>query len=62
MVRGSLSTWQKEWAERLIWFMAVTQYLVHGGDVISPQRKLGHSSLTMTDRNVHLVSDQAAII
>ena len=35
---------------------------VHGGDVISLQRKLGHSSLMMTDRYVHLASDQAAII
>ena len=41
---------------------SATNYLVHGGDVISLQRKLGHSSLTMTDRYVHLASDRAAII
>jgi len=39
---------------------SATNYLVNGGDVISLQRKLGHSSLTMTDRYVHLASDQAA--
>jgi site-specific recombinase XerD len=39
-----------------------THYLVNGGDVISLQGKLAHSSLTMTDRYVHLASDQAAII
>ena len=41
---------------------AATQYLVHGGDVISLQRKLGHAGLEMTSRYVHLASDQAAAI
>jgi len=39
---------------------SATEYLANGGDVISVQRKLGHSRLTMTDRCVHLASDQAA--
>ena len=30
--------------------------------MISLQRKLGHSSLVMTDRFVHIASDQAVII
>jgi integrase/recombinase XerD len=41
---------------------SATNYLVHGGDLISLQRKLRQSSLTMTDRYIHLASDQAAII
>ena len=39
-----------------------TQHLAHGGDVISLQRKHGRPSLALTDRYVHLASDQAAII
>jgi hypothetical protein len=39
---------------------SAANYLVHGADVISLQRKLGHSAPTMTHRYVHLASDQAA--
>jgi site-specific recombinase XerD len=41
---------------------AATQYLVHGGDVLSLQRKLGHAGLEMTNRYAHLASDQLAVI
>jgi site-specific recombinase XerD len=41
---------------------AATQYLVQGGDVLSLQRKLGHAGLEMTNRYVHLASDQLAAI
>lgn len=41
---------------------AATQYLVHGGDVLSLQRKLGHAGLEMTNRYVHLAADQLAVI
>jgi site-specific recombinase XerD len=39
---------------------SATNYLVHGGDVNTLQRKLRHSSLTVTDRYDHLASEQAA--
>jgi site-specific recombinase XerD len=39
-----------------------TQYLANGGDVISLQRRLGHAGLEMTNRYVHLASDQLAAI
>jgi hypothetical protein len=38
------------------------QQMVHGGDVISLPRKLGHSGSEMTKRCVHLASDQLAAI
>jgi site-specific recombinase XerD len=41
---------------------AATQYLVHGGDVISLQRKLGHSGLEMTTRSVHVAAQEMAAI
>ena len=41
---------------------AATQYLVAGGDVISLQRKLGHSGLEMTNRYVHFAAQEMAAI
>jgi integrase/recombinase XerC/integrase/recombinase XerD len=41
---------------------AATQYLVHGGDAITLQHKLGHSGLDMTNRYVHFASAQLAAI
>ncbi len=41
---------------------AATQYLVAGGDAISLQHKLGHTTLTMTSRYVHLAKQQLAAI
>jgi site-specific recombinase XerD len=41
---------------------AATQYLVAGGDAISLQQKLGHTTLTMTSRYVHLASEHLAAI
>jgi site-specific recombinase XerD len=41
---------------------AATQYLVHGGDVISLQRKLGHAGLEMTNRYVHFAAQELAAI
>ena len=41
---------------------SATQYLVHGGDVISLQRKLGHAGIKMTNLYVHLASDQLVAI
>jgi len=47
---------------RLLLHASATDWLIHSGDMIDLQRKLGHSSLTMTDRYVHLASDKAATI
>jgi len=41
---------------------SATQYLVHGGDAISLQHKLGHSGLEMTNRYVHFAATQLAAI
>ena len=41
---------------------AATQYLVAGGDAISLQQKLGHTTLAMTSRYVHLASQHLAAI
>jgi len=41
---------------------AATQYLVAGGDAISLQQKLGHSTLTMISHYVHLASQHLAAI
>jgi integrase/recombinase XerD len=45
---------------RLLRHTSATQYLLHGGDVISLQRKLWHSGPEMTNRYAHLASDQLA--
>ena len=41
---------------------AATQYLVAGGDAISLQHKLGHTTLAMTSHYVHLASQHLATI
>jgi site-specific recombinase XerD len=41
---------------------AATQYLVAGGDAISLQNKLGHTTLAMTSHYVHLASQHLARI
>ena len=47
---------------QLLRHTSTTNDLIHGADVISLQRKLGHSGLEMTNRYVHLASDQLATI
>jgi site-specific recombinase XerD len=41
---------------------AAIQYLVSGGDAISLQRKLGHTTLAMTSHYVHLAAQHLAVI
>ncbi len=41
---------------------AATQYLVSGGDAISLQQKLGHTTLAMTSQYVHLAAQHLAVI
>lgn len=41
---------------------AATQYLVSGGDAISLQHKLGHTTLAMTSQYVHLAAQHLAVI
>ena len=41
---------------------SATLYLTSGGDAISLQQKLGHTTLAMTTRYVHVAAEQAATI
>lgn len=41
---------------------AATQYLVSGGDAISLQQNLGHTTLAMSSQYVHLAAQRLAVI